>query len=90
MIPIPIKSEVYKANRPLKPVAMAIIPPGSKGPELRKALRESLDKTLPLVFQDQIPDSHATISELRLWLKLWFVERKKSSTAITKPINRLR
>jgi hypothetical protein len=90
LVPLPIKGEVYKGNKQLKPVAMAIFPPGIKGPELRKALRESLNSTLPIVFHDQIPPCDATVTEVRRWIKSWFVGRGKSSTAITKSINRLR
>jgi hypothetical protein len=69
---------------------VAIFPPGIEGPELRKALRESLNSTLPIVFHEQIPPSDATVIEVRRWIKSWFVGRGKSSTAITKSFNRLR
>jgi hypothetical protein len=85
-----IESSVYNGNKQLKLIAMAIIHPSIKGPELRNALRESLNNTLPLHFHDQIPNNDATIPEVIQWLKLWFIENRKSSTAITNTIKRLR
>jgi hypothetical protein len=80
---------VYNGNKPLKLIAMTAIPPGIKGPELRKALRESLNNTLPARFHDQIPKNAATVPEVIQWVKSWFVENRKSSTAITNSIKRL-
>jgi hypothetical protein len=85
-----IESSVYNGNKQLKLIAMAIIHPSIKGPELRNALRESLNNTLPLHFHDQIPYNAATVLEVRQWLNLWFVENRKSSSAITNSIKRLR
>jgi hypothetical protein len=82
-------NNVYNGNKQLKLIAMASIRPGIKGLKLRKALGESLNKTLPLHFHDQIPHNAATIPEIIQWLNLWFVENRKSSTAITESLERL-
>ena len=84
-----IESSAYNGNNQLKLIAMTIIHPSIKGPELRNALRESLNNTLPLHFHDQIPYNAATVLEVRQWLKLWFFENRKSSAAIAKSIKRL-
>ena len=68
---------------------MTVIPPGIKGPELRKALLESLNNTLPARFYDQIPNNAATAPEVIQWVKSWFVEKRNSSTAIANSIKRL-
>ncbi len=59
-----MQNKVYNGNKQLKLIAMAAIHPGFKGPEFRKTLRESLNNTLPLRFQDQIPHNAATIPEI--------------------------
>jgi hypothetical protein len=83
------QNNVYNGNKQLKLIGMAGIHPGIKALELEKALRESLNNTLPLYFHDQIPHNAAAVPEVRQWLNLWFVENRKSSAAITKSIKRL-
>ncbi|KAE9365168.1 hypothetical protein N431DRAFT_473247 [Stipitochalara longipes BDJ] len=82
-----VSYDVSRDTRHMKPVAIAIILPGSDSPNLRKALQQSLDNTFPILFQDQIPGRNATVADVRRWIKLWFLERGLSPKAATKSLN---